>query len=140
VTPVKDIAVRAGSYAMRSDIADGMDFFDVAEKAHAAIEAARRGEGPTLLECKTYRFYGHFVGDPLRYRSKREAEHWRQTQDPLERFETRATETGLVDADALRDIDGAVTRLIEAAVSAAEAAPLPAPEDLLSDVYAGDPT
>ena len=82
VVPVKDIAIRAQSYAMRSAIADGMDFFDVYEKAGEAIALARRGEGPTLLECKTYRFYGHFVGDPLVYRSKEEAEDWKQNRDP----------------------------------------------------------
>jgi pyruvate dehydrogenase E1 component alpha subunit len=138
VTPVKDIAVRAASYAMRSDIADGMDFFDVHTRAGDAIARARRGEGPTLLECKTYRFHGHFVGDPLRYRSKEEAEHWRQTRDPLDRFERRVVEAGWLSPDALREADGEATRAIDAAVAAAEAAPLPAPEDVLTDVYVGD--
>src|SRR5439155_602776 len=73
VTPVRDLAVRAGAYAMASAIADGMDFFDVHEKAGAAVARARAGEGPTLLECKTYRYYGHYVGDPLTYRTKEEA-------------------------------------------------------------------
>ena len=76
VVPVKDISVRADSYAMNAEIADGMDFFDVHEKAGRAIERARRGEGPTLLECKTYRFMGHFVGDPLRYRLLHSGSHW----------------------------------------------------------------
>jgi len=65
VIPVKDIAVRADSYAMNADIADGMDVFDVFEKAGRASDRARSGGGPTLLECKTYRFHGHHVGDPL---------------------------------------------------------------------------
>ena len=135
VTPISDIALRAGSYAMNSVIADGMDFFDVYEKSGVAIDRARRGEGPTLLECKTYRFYGHYVGDPLAYRSKQEAEEWRQKRDPLDRFENRVVEAGLVDADALRRIDGEVSRELEAAIEAAEAAPLPSPEDVLTDVY-----
>jgi pyruvate dehydrogenase E1 component alpha subunit len=135
VVPVKDIAERAAAYAMRSEIADGMDFFDVYAKAGQAIAAARAGEGPTLLECKTYRFRGHFVGDPLVYRSKQESEDWIQNRDPLPTFEARVVEAGLVEADALRRIDGEVSEALEAAVAAAEAAPLPRPEDVLDDVY-----
>jgi len=135
VVPVKDIAVRAVAYAMRSEIADGMDFFDVYEKAGQAIAAARAGEGPTLLECKTYRFRGHFVGDPLVYRSKEESEDWIQNRDPLPAFEARVVEAGLVEVDALRRIDGEVAEALAAAVEAAEAAPLPRAEDVLSDVY-----
>jgi pyruvate dehydrogenase E1 component alpha subunit len=136
VIPVKDIAVRAGSYAMASAIADGMDFFDVYEKAGAAIARARAGEGPTLLECKTYRFMGHFVGDPLKYRAKEEAERWIQTRDPLERFERRTTEAGLVASGDLRAIDKAVDDELAAAVAAAEAALLPDLSELTRDVYA----
>ena len=137
VIPVKDIAVRAGSYAMASAIADGMDFFDVYEKAGEAIARARAGEGPTLLECKTYRFMGHFVGDPLKYRAKEEAERWIQTRDPLERFERRVTEAGLLSAGDLRTLDKSVDDELAAAVVAAEAAPLPDPGEVTSDVYVG---
>jgi pyruvate dehydrogenase E1 component alpha subunit len=136
VVPVKDIAERARSYAMRSDIADGMDFFDVYERAGEAIERARRGEGPTLLECKTYRFMGHFVGDPLVYRPKEEAEDWIQNRDPLQIFEAKVAEAGLVEESDLREIDGAVTRLLEEAIAEAEAAPLPDLSSILADVYA----
>jgi pyruvate dehydrogenase E1 component alpha subunit len=135
VVPVKDIAERAGSYAMRSEIADGMDFFDVYEKAGQALAAARAGEGPTLLECKTYRFRGHFVGDPLVYRSKEESEDWIQNRDPLPTFEAHVVEAGLLEVEALRRVDGEVAEELAAAVDAAEAAPLPRPEDVLSDVY-----
>jgi pyruvate dehydrogenase E1 component alpha subunit len=136
VVPVKDIAERARSYAMRSDIADGMDFFDVYERAGEAIERARRGEGPTLLECKTYRFMGHFVGDPLVYRPKEEAEDWIQNRDPLQIFEAKVAEAGLLEESDLREIDGAVTRLLEEAIAEAEAAPLPDLSSILADVYA----
>ncbi len=135
VVPVADIAERARSYAMHAVIADGMDFFDVFEKAGEAIARARRGEGPTLLECKTYRFSGHYVGDTLAYRPKEEAEHWKQRRDPLERFERRAVEAGLVSSDALRAADGEVAAEIAAAVAAAEAAPLPDPSIVTTDVY-----
>jgi len=136
VIPVKDIATRASSYAMRSEIADGMDFFDVYEKAGEAIRRARAGEGPTLLECKTYRFVGHFVGDPLAYRAKEEAEDWIQNRDPLARFEGQVLEAGLVEADDLRRIDHEVEEELTAAVAEAEAAPFPGLEELLVDVYA----
>ncbi len=135
VVPVKDIAVRAESYAMRSEIADGMDFFDVYEKAGEAIRLARAGHGPTLLECKTYRFYGHYVGDTMKYRTKEETEEWKQKRDPLERFEDRAVSEFGLTSDELREIDGAVEKEIEDAVAAAEAAPQPEPGDVLTDVY-----
>ena len=135
VTPMTDLAERAASYRMRSDVADGMDFFDVYQKAGEAIELARRGEGPTLLECKTYRYIGHYVGDPLTYRTKEEAEDWRQNRDPLEGFESHVIEAGLLESDELRSIDGEVVALLEAAVDAAQAAPFPDPSEVLTDVY-----
>jgi len=135
VIPVKDIAVRADSYAMTSLIADGMDFFDVYEKAAEALDHCRSGKGPVLLECKTYRFAGHFVGDPLVYRSKEEAEDWIQNRDPLLNFETHAVEASLVDSDDLRRIDLEVEEELASAVEAAEAAPFPDLSEILTDVY-----
>ena len=135
VVPVKDIADRAASYAMRAVIADGMDFFDVYEKAGEAIELARRGEGPTLLECKTYRFYGHYVGDQTPYRNKEEAEDWIQNRDPLDIFESKASEAGIVDPDEFRQIDGEVAALLNEAAEEAEEAPMPSADELLTDVY-----
>ena len=108
VVPVRDIADRAASYGMRNDIADGMDFFDVYERAGEAIARARAGEGPTLLECKTYRFYGHYVGDTMVYRDKQQAEDWIQNRDPLQLFESKVVEAGVVSPDDLRDVDGEV--------------------------------
>jgi pyruvate dehydrogenase E1 component alpha subunit len=138
VAQLSDLSERAASYGMRGVIADGMDFFDVYEKAGEAIERARQGEGPTLLECKTYRFYGHFVGDPNVYRPKQEIEEWKQKRDPLDLFERRVVEAGLAAADDLRRIDGEVAEEIENAVTEAEAAPLPQPEDVLTDVYVSE--
>jgi pyruvate dehydrogenase E1 component alpha subunit len=135
VTPVKDIAERATSYAMPSAVVDGMDFFEVTARAGEAIARAREGGGPTLLECKTYRYFGHYVGDTLTYRSKEEAEEVRQTRDPLDLFERRAVEASVVDADALRAVDGEVAAEIEAAVAWAEESPLPTADDVLRDVY-----
>lgn len=133
-TAVGDLSVRASAYGIRSLVADGMDFFDVFEKAGQAIEHARNGEGPTLLECRTYRFLGHFVGDPMGYRSESEQDDWK-SRDPLETFMAKALELGLVREDALKRIDEQVAAEIEAAVEAAEAAPYPEPSDVLTDVY-----
>jgi pyruvate dehydrogenase E1 component alpha subunit len=135
VIPVKDIAVRADSYAMKALIADGMDFFDVYEKTAEALEYCRSGRGPVLLECKTYRFGGHFVGDPLVYRSKEEAEKWIQNHDPLENFEAHVTEAGLISGDELRETDREVEEELIAAVAAAEAAPFPELDEITRDIY-----
>jgi pyruvate dehydrogenase E1 component alpha subunit len=135
VTPVRDIAVRAAAYGIPGVIADGMDFFDVHAKAGEAIARARRGDGPTLLECKTYRYFGHYVGDNLKYRTKEEAAQWAE-RDPLVAFERRTVAEGVMEAGNLRRIDAEVTAEIDAAVTAAEAAPLPSADDVLTDVYA----
>ena len=133
-----DIAVRADSYAMKSLIADGMDFFDVYAKAAEALAYCRSGRGPVLLECKTYRFAGHFVGDTLVYRDKEEAEDWIQNRDPLQNFETQVLEASLVEAEALRRIDLEVQEEIAAAVESAEAAPWPDVAETETDVYVED--
>ena len=136
VTPVRNLADRAASYAMPCAVADGMDFFDVHEKAGEAIDRARRGDGPTLLECKTYRYFGHYVGDPLTYRTKEESDEVQRTRDPLDLLEKRLVEGGLVAARVLREIDGETAESVAAAVEWAEQSPFPSPDDLLVDVYA----
>jgi pyruvate dehydrogenase E1 component alpha subunit len=133
---IPDVAARAAAYDIPGVIADGMDFFDVYARAGEAIARAREGKGPTLLECKTYRYYGHYVGDPLTYRTKEESEEMRQQRDPLEAFERRTVgEMGLLDADQIREVDSEVQRTIEDAVAFAEASELPSPEDVPRDVY-----
>jgi len=135
-TPLTDLAERATAYRMHSLVADGMDFFDVFEKAGQAIDRAREGKGPTLLECKTYRFLGHFVGDPIGYRTDAELQHWKTHRDPLKVFVAKAVQMGLVNENALAPIDAEVTATIAAAVRAAAEAPFPSPDDILADVYA----
>jgi pyruvate dehydrogenase E1 component alpha subunit len=132
---VPDLAVRAQAYGIPGVIADGMDFFDVFAKAGDAITRARRGEGPTLLECKCYRYYGHYVGDPLTYRTKEESENVRATSDPLDRFERRVSADGTLAKDELCRVDDEVAAAVAAAVQYAEASPLPEPADLTADVY-----
>jgi pyruvate dehydrogenase E1 component alpha subunit len=133
---IRDLAVRASGYGIPGVVADGMDFFDVYTKAGEAIARARRGEGATLLECKTYRYFGHYVGDPLTYRTKDEADKVRSTRDPIDRFEERVIRERLVSANDLRDVDSQVEKALAAAIRFAEESPLPDPAtDLQSDVY-----
>ena len=132
---VNDLAVRAQAYGIPGVVADGMDFFDVFTKAGQAVGRARRGEGPTLLECKTYRYFGHYVGDPLTYRTKEESEKVRTTRDPLAHFEDRVLRDGRVPEADLRRIDDEVTAAITAAVRFAEQSPLPTSDELTTDVY-----
>jgi pyruvate dehydrogenase E1 component alpha subunit len=137
---ITDIADRAASYGIPGVIADGMDLLDVYEKAGEAIERARAGEGPTLLECKTYRYFGHYVGDPLTYRTKEETEEVRQTRDPLELLERNVVEElELSDADALREIDAEAVAAVEAAVAFAESSDPPDPREVTTDVYVSYP-
>src|SRR5579885_3524830 len=132
---VRDLAVRAAGYGMPGVVVDGMDFFAVHAAAGEATLRARRGEGPTLLECKTYRYFGHYVGDPLTYRPKEEAERIRTTRDPLDAFERRVLAERWLAADDLRRIDAEVAAAVEAAVRYAEASPPPDPADVTRDVY-----
>ncbi|MCC6849912.1 MAG: thiamine pyrophosphate-dependent dehydrogenase E1 component subunit alpha [Deltaproteobacteria bacterium] len=136
VVPVKDIAERARAYAMHALIADGMDFFDVYAQAGEAIARARGGAGPSLLECKTYRFLGHYVGDPLVYRAKHEADDWIRHRDPLRLFEARVTREGLLTESNLRAIDVDVAALVADAVARAQDAPFPDAGELLHGVFA----
>jgi len=136
VTPFTDLARRADAFAMDSATADGMDFFDVYEKAGEAIELARKGEGPTLLECKTYRYYDHVGrrGMGLNYRSDEEVEEWMK-RDPIDLFEARLSEQGIMSADDLAGVHQTAQDEIEAAVKFADESPMPDPSTLLDDVY-----
>ena len=130
-----DIAKRADGYEIPGVVVDGHDFFAVYEAAGEAIERARAGGGPSLLECKIYRYYGHFQGDQQTYRAPDEVDELRRTRDCLEGFASRVTAAGEVGADDLRRVDAEVEALIDDAVTKAKAAPEPEPDDLLTDVY-----
>ena len=114
---------------------DGTDFFAVHEAAGEVIARAREGGGPSLLECKMYRFYGHFEGDAQTYRAEGEVENLREHHDCIKLFRAAVTEAGAVGAADLDAIDAEALALIEEAVEHAAAAPMPGPEDLETDVY-----
>ncbi|MED5607193.1 MULTISPECIES: thiamine pyrophosphate-dependent dehydrogenase E1 component subunit alpha [Pseudomonas] len=133
------IADRAAGFGMPGVTVDGFDFFAVHEAAGAAVERARAGEGPSLIEVKLTRYYGHFEGDAQTYRAPDEVKHYRETRDCLMQFRERTTRAGLLQAAALDAIDTEVEASIEEAVARAKADPKPSPADLLSDVYVAYP-
>ncbi|MHA6794137.1 thiamine pyrophosphate-dependent dehydrogenase E1 component subunit alpha [Pseudonocardia bannensis] len=129
-----DIADRAAAFGMPGVIVDGFDFFAVYEAAGEAIARARDGGGPTLIEVKFTRYFGHFEGDQQLYRADEVAQA-REKLDCLKRFRGRVTETGQLTGDQLDAIDVEVAKLIDESVVEAKAAPKPGPDDLLTDVY-----
>ncbi|BBL79753.1 dehydrogenase E1 component [Rubrobacter xylanophilus] len=130
-----DIAKRADGFGIPGVVVDGHDFFAVHEAAGEAVERARSGGGPTLIECKVNRYYGHFEGDAQTYRAPNEVEEIRREKDCLMLFRRRVTSAGLLEEEELDRIDAEVKRLIDEAVEEAKAAPEPAPDELLTDVY-----
>jgi pyruvate dehydrogenase E1 component alpha subunit len=130
-----DVAKRADGFGMPGVMVDGFDFFAVREAAGEAIGRARSGGGPTLVECKVGRYYGHFEGDQQTYRGPNEVEDLRRDRDCLDSLTRRVTEAGLVEQSDLDEIDRAVAQLIDESVDAAKAAPDPTPDDVLTDVY-----
>jgi len=131
----ENISDRAIGFGMPGVTVDGHDFFAVHAAMEEATERARSGLGPTLIECKLDRFFGHFEGDNQNYRPKNEVKDLRENKDCIKRFaEKVTTETG-VNASDLAAIDADVNALIDEAVEKARAAPEPSAEDLTTDVY-----
>src|SRR3990172_4967825 len=131
---IKDVAQRAMAYDIPGVVADGMDVFDVYQKTGEAIDRARTGGGPTLVEAKTYRFMGHYVGDPQTYRSKDEVEQWKK-RDPIAMFRKRVVEEGRITAAELDAIDAAIAKEMEQAVEFARQSPEPEIESALQDIF-----
>ena len=132
--PVKNIADRAAAYGIPGVVVDGMDVIAVYNAAREAVEKARRGEGPTLIECKTYRFCGSFEGDPQLYRCKEEREEW-EKKDPLNFGRKLVGSRHLTNAD-LQKIEADVKSSIEEAVKYASDSAYPEPKDATTDLLA----
>ena len=132
---VADVAERAAGYGVPGAIVDGNDVLAVLAAARAAVERARAGEGPTLLELKTYRYGGHFQGDPCNYRTREEEALWRQ-RDPLSRMRAHLLAGKLASEAKLAALEREVAREVAAAIELALASPDPDPVSALSHVYA----
>ena len=125
VTAGQDIAARAGVFGIPANVVDGNDVWAVREAALEAVQRARSGGGPTLLECQTYRHYGHSKSDPAPYRPLDEVERW-LARDPLTIARTRLLESGVAEAE-LAEVEDATRARMDRAVEAALAAPYPDP-------------
>lgn len=132
---IADIADRSHSYGIPGKVVDGNDLFDVYAHVREAIERAKSGEGPTLIECKTYRWKGHSKSDAKKYRTREEEKAWRD-KDPIRRLETYLQDSGQMEEAQLRDIEKRAQQRIEDAVTFAEESDLPNPEEIEDDVYA----
>lgn len=135
---ITDIADRAIGYGMPGEVVDGMDVLKVFEAMQQAVARARNGEGPTLLECKTYRFLGHNVGDPgdgLIYRSREEMEEWK-TRCPIKQLKEHLLDNGFMTETEINDLEEEVIKEVSEAVEFAINSPYPEPEELTEDLYA----
>jgi pyruvate dehydrogenase E1 component alpha subunit len=137
---VDSLQPRAAAYNMPSDQVDGMDVIAVYESMKQAVEHARSGGGPTLLEVKTYRFRGHSMTDPAYYRTREEEQQWRTTRDPIGIFEKKLLENGLATQAEFDDNDARAIQISEEAAEFADNSPDPSLEELYTDVMVDNST
>jgi pyruvate dehydrogenase E1 component alpha subunit len=137
---VDSLLPRAAAYNMPGEQVDGMDVIKVYEAAKRAVEYARSGQGPTLLEIKTYRFRGHSMTDPAYYRSREEEHQWRTTRDPIGFFEKKLLDLDLATQAQLDENDARATQIAEDAAEFAENSPDPELEELYTDVMVDNST
>ena len=132
---IPNIADRAAAYGIPGVTVDGNDVLAVYEAVGKAVARARKGEGPTFVECKTCRHYGHYEGDTQTYRTKEEFEECRK-RDPIPRFRKKLVEMGVLTEKEADEINQEILKELDDAVKFAEESPLPDPEETLEDVYA----
>lgn len=133
-----DLTARAKAFGIQTEIVDGQDVQQVYEVMKRLVDRARRGEGPAFLECRTYRYYGHHVGDINRayYRSKEEELEWQSERDPLNALAQKLISQNLTDQEVLDRIHADVQAEVESGVQFAISAPFPEPQEVDQDVYA----
>jgi len=131
---VSEIRQKAEGYAMKNDQVDGMDLMQVREKSLHMIEEIRNGSGPQFLEVHTYRFRGHSMGDPERYRQQEEIRKW-QENDPIGIYRNFLISNHITNDDDLNSIDNESTAIVDEAVKFAESSPEPTAEDLFKHIY-----
>jgi len=127
---------RGASFGIPGMEVDGMDVLAVREAGREAVDHARSGEGPYVLEMKTYRYRGHSMSDPAKYRTREEVDDVREHNDPLKRCEKRIFDAGFADEDALKAIDKEIKAIVKEAAEFAQESPEPAPEELYTDILA----
>jgi pyruvate dehydrogenase E1 component alpha subunit len=132
---VIDIAARAKGYGIPGVSVDGNDVLAVRQAAAEAVDRVRQGEGPTLLENKTYRRRGHFEGDPQRYRDQAEVVEWEKKNDPLHRFAVLLKEKKILTKDLEDEVTAKVDSELKEALQFAEQSEWPRPEEALEDLF-----
>ncbi|MPM86389.1 Acetoin:2,6-dichlorophenolindophenol oxidoreductase subunit alpha [bioreactor metagenome] len=130
----KDIAGRAAGFGLPAEKVDGTDFFAVYEVAQKAIERARRGEGPSVIETVTNRFYGHFEGDPGTYKPAEEQKQWLE-KDPVKRIINFMVENDIATQEEINKIDEKINEEIKEAIKFAMESPEPSLESAVEDIY-----
>jgi pyruvate dehydrogenase E1 component alpha subunit len=133
---VSEIRQKAEGYGIPNDRVDGMDVLAVRRAAEKALKHVRSGKGPYFLEILTYRFRGHSMGDPERYRQAEEVKCWQDENDPIGLYHKHLVDNGIATADELLELDRQAAQEIAAAVEFAESSPEPAPEALWENIYA----
>ena len=127
---------RGASFNIPGEQVDGMDVEAVHEAGSRATEYARSGRGPFILELKTYRYRGHSMSDPAKYRTREEVQEVREKRDPIEHYGQRLTQRGLLREDDLKALDKEIRGIVNTAAEFATESPEPLPDELYTDVYA----
>lgn len=135
VSKLPDVSVRAAAYGIPGETVDGMDVLSVRGAVAKAAQHARAGEGPTLIEAKTYRYYGHSHSDPRAYRTREEEAFWRD-RDPIKVQRTNMTSLKMLSEKEFEELQQSVKVKLDQAMVYSEASPVPDPKDLTTDVYA----
>jgi len=135
VRKVEDIAIRAQAYDIPGVIVDGNDVEEVYNVVSQAVDRARAKKGPTLIECKTYRWHTHFEGEPDTYRPREEVKEW-IVKDPIQNYRERLLQSGVIDTKILNDIEKEVIAEINRAVEFAKNSPMPDTITAIEEVYA----
>jgi len=129
-----DFSRRGASFDIPGEQVDGMDVRAVRAAGERAVKRARAGEGPCILEMLTYRYRGHSMSDPAKYRTREEVDRVREERDPIERVRRRLLESGMSQEDALKKIDGEIRSVVNSAAEFAQNDPEPDPSELWTDV------
>ncbi|PKR86480.1 pyruvate dehydrogenase (acetyl-transferring) E1 component subunit alpha [Heyndrickxia camelliae] len=135
MTNIENIADRAGGYGIPGKVIDGTDMIEIMNTVYDAVENARQGNGPTLLEAKTYRWKGHSKSDAKKYRTREEEEEWRK-KDSIKKYKELLIQEGLLTEEKASQLQAEAKQEIEEAVKFAENSPEPSIDSLLEDVYA----
>ena len=126
---------RGAAFGIPGEEVDGMDVIAVREAGKRAVEHARSGQGPMLLEMKTYRYRGHSMSDPAKYRTKEEVDEFKAKRDPIEHVKKLITDKGYSDEAALKDIDREIRAVVTESAEFAQSSPEPDPSELMTDIY-----